>query len=330
MRSRSKLIIDMANTQELLDNARVDISRFSCNVPFICPYNERSLSYAIGIETPVINEVPEEIFRECKYVHTVLADINSNDDLRNDYSSFFHQRQLSNETVEFILVDFNENKNEIIISDDTYGEFFDFGHFENNRDFKGVLIQWKKVLEDLGEGAYKIIKRQTLAGINFETESLVYDLRQYSDRLANFTTRIDIVQNGSLREINTDFTGLNWDDSIRVRGFFGNRQPQYEEDNLVNRGFERRQISMSQTNEYRFQSNLIPSCVTDQIIDFFLFGNDIFITDYNLNNHSYNYRKFPVKFQSNDETDYGVRRRKARLNLTFSDKVLNKRKNNFY
>ena len=204
------------------------------------------------------------------------------------------------------------------------------GPESSNPDLKGYLVQWKSVLDDLGPGAYKVIKKQVIAGISVDTESLVFNLRQYSDRTADHTVRMDIVQNGFLRRDNVDFTDTNWKHSIRVRGFFGNREFQMEEDILVNRSFERKQISMSQTNEYRFQTNLIPSCVTNEIIDFFLFANDIFFTDYNLNNHDYSYKKFAAKYKSNENTDYNPSRRKARLNLIFDDKNLDNRKNNFY
>ena len=87
---------------------------------------------------------------------------------------------------------------------------------------------------------------------------------------------------------------------------------------------------MQQTNEYKFQTNLVPSCVTDEIIDFFLLANDIWFTDYNLNNHSYQYQKFPARYESNEGTQYGNRTRKAQLNLVFNDSNLSNKKNNFY
>jgi hypothetical protein len=36
-------------------------------------------------------------------------------------------------------------------------------------------------------------------------------------------------------------------------GIFGRREPQLTEDNLINRSFEKRQISMKQTNESNFK-----------------------------------------------------------------------------
>lgn len=316
------------NNQELLDNVKIDLLQLGCNQPFVCEYNERTLSYAIGVDIPEPQEAPEEVFKECCYHHYVLADANSSSNLKNDFSSFYHQRQLPNETVNFVLLKLNTNE-EFDLDNATYGIYYPFGNFDNN-DLKGYRVQWKKVLSELGEGSYKILKKQNIAGIDIVTESLVYTLRQYSDRIADHTVRIDIVQNGALRKLGVDFTGANWEDSIRVRGFFGRREPQFEEDILVDKLFRKRQISMSQTNEYKFQTNLLPDCVTDQIIDFFVLANDIYFTDYNLNNHSYQFKKFAAKYASNEGTRYGSHTRKAQLNLVFNDKNLDNRKNNFY
>lgn len=319
----------MTNEQELLENVKIDLLQLGCNQPFVCPYSERTISYAIGIATPEPITPPEIVFKECCYVHIVLADLSSSDSLKNDYSSFYHQRQISSESIEFLLYDFKADA-ELPLDDTTFGQFFDFGNFETNENLTGYLVEWRKVLAERGEGSYKIIKRQTLAGADFETESFVFTLKNYSEFYSDKTVRVDVLMNGLLRKSGVDFTGTNWKHSIRVGGFFGNREPQFEEDVLVDRFFKKEQISMAQTNEFKFQTNLVPSCVTDEIFDFMLFANTIEITDYNLNNHSYNYKKYAVRYSGNDNTDYNSRRRKARLNLIFNDAVVNNRKNNFY
>ena len=111
--------------------------------------------------------------------------------------------------------------------------------------------------------------------------------------------------------------------------FFGRREPQLEEDNLIDRNYEKEQISMKQTNEFKFQANKIPDCVTDEIWDFMLLGNHIYMNDYNVNNHSYKFVKFGVKFSGNEGTEYNSKSRKATLNLTFNDKFENNIKRNY-
>lgn len=311
------------NDNELLDIVHIDQSPFGCNFIAGCFYNERTLSYAVGVEIPTPGEPPEDVFKECCYTHLTLADANSGDDLKNDYSSFYHQRQVSNETVDFVLYKF-QTDTEKHLNDGTYGQYFDYGHFDTNPDLKGYLVEWKKVLQELGEGSYKVIKRQNIAGIDVETSSFVFTLKQYSTGIANGTTRMDIVMDGFLEKNKIKFIGTGWKHSIRVKGFFGNREPQLEQDNLIDRNYRKNQISTHQTNEYKFQTGLIPDCVTDEIFDFFLLSDNIKITDYNLNNHSYNYKRFSVSYEQNSGTVYGPHTRKAKLNLTFSDKVVNR------
>jgi len=311
----------MNNNQELISIAQIDNSLFSCSNIDDCAYKERTLSYALGVEIPEPQQPPEEVFKECCYDHITLADRNSNDDLRNDYSSFYHQRQLPNESVDFVLYRFQDDSEHQLENND-FGQYFNFGYFPTNPNLKGYLIQWKKVLEDLGEGSYKIIKRQTIAGIEIENSSIVFSLSQYSTALANGTVRMDLVMDGFLEKNKVVFKNTGWKHSIRVPGFFGNREPQLEQDNLIDRNYRKNQISTKQSNEYKFQTNLVPDCITNEIFDFFLLSDNLKITDYNLNNHSYNYKKFPVNLEQNEGTIYGSHTRKAKLNLLFSDKVV--------
>jgi hypothetical protein len=318
----------MNNNQELLDNVYIDQTALGCNQIIKCPYKERTISFALGVSIPTPGQPPEEIFKECCYTHLTLADLNSSEDFKNDYSAFFHQRQISSETVGFVLYHY-ESTNEHPLIDETFGSFYGFGSFPTNNNLKGYLVKWKKVLAEIGEGNFKIIKRITVAGVPVEFSSIVFTLRQFSTSNANKTVRIDVIMDGRLEKSGIDFSGTAWKHSIRVPGFFGRREPQLTEDNLINRSFEKRQISMKQTNEFKFQTNLIPDCLTNEIWDFMLMSNDIFINDYNLNNHSYDFVKFGVKIASNDGTKYGVKTRKAQLNLTFTDKFENNLKRNF-
>lgn len=59
-----------------------------------------------------------------------------------------------------------------------------------------------------------------------------------------------------------------------------------------------------------------------------LFGNEIFISDYNKANHDYKFSRFGVEFGGNKGAKYYVNNRPSRVNLTFKDREKNKRKIN--
>lgn len=318
----------MNNLQELKTIVKIDETQFDCNLKDDCGIKVRSLSYAVSVSIPGPVVEFDEFFKECCYSHVVFADVNSSKRYRNDFTSFYYQKQLSNETVEFVLLHVDENE-EYELNDDTFGRFFPFGFFEENINFSGVLIEWKKVLEEIGEGSFKIVKKTEKIGISTEYPSMTYNLKQFSTKYADKTVRIDAVMNGKLENSKIDFTGLGWKSSIRVPGFFGRRNPNYEEDFIVAQDFEKRQISMKQQNEYKFQTNMIPDCLTDEILDFYLFADDIYMNDYNLNNHSYKFNNFGVKFATNEGTEYFTGSRKAIINLNFTDKFENNLKRNY-
>jgi hypothetical protein len=134
---------------------------------------------------------------------------------------------------------------------------------------------------------------------------------------------------GLLEKQGVDFTGSEYKTTLRLPGFFGRRELKWEEDNLIDRNYNKRQISMKQTNEFKFQTNLIPDCISDEIFDFLLFSDNIKLNDYNLNNHSYKYKNFSVKLESNEGTENITTTRKVRVNLVFSDKTVNNNKRNY-
>jgi len=300
----------------------VDISDFSCGGD-LCEHKERTLSYALFVDIPQQAETPDEVFKECCYSHKVLADLTSTESYKNDFSGFFHKRQISSETCDFVMVD-TATSTEYVLNDSTYGTYNDFNSITGLPDLKTFKLDWKKVLQGLGSGSYKVLKRVVVVGVAVDIEYLVYNLYQYSSSLANTTARIDVTMDGYLENIGVNFEGSGFETSLRVSGFFGRRNPKFEEDNIVNRDYEKRQISIKQTNEYKFQTNFIPVCLTSEIFDFLLMSDDIRISDYNLNNHSYSYRFTPVSIEENGEPVYLPQTRKAQLNVTFSDKVVNK------
>lgn len=289
-----------------------------------CETSDRTIAYSNMVRLPKPKQ-PDKGFKECCYDNYVFAEMSGNEYERNDFNGFYFKRQSANDGCDFTLVDLGSG-NEYALNNQIYGKYVNFGGVQSNLTF--YIVEWQKVLQVLGEGNYQIKKTMTVAGLVFDEFSNTFKLREFSNELADKTVRLDCVMNGELVHFDVNFKGTDFRTSVRTIGYFGNRDPKYAQDNIVKRNYDTIQVSMSQENEYQFQTGLLPSCITTEIYDFILFGNEIFANDYNLANHDYSYVKFPVKLSDNKGSNYFAPIRDARINLTFSDANVNKRKIN--
>lgn len=287
---------------------------------------ERTIAYATMVRLPE-PPIPDKGFKECCYTNLVLADESDGNKYKNDFTGFYFKKQTPSDDCEFILHELSTGDT-YALDNGTYGDFKDFGSIAGQPNLTTYVVRWRKVLQVLGAGLYRIEKATTVAGLGFSEMSNTFTLDRFSDIRADKTVRLDAKMDGTMVHLGINFKGSDFETSIRTFGFFGRRDPKYKQDNLVKRNYDTVQISMSQENEYEMQTGLIPECITEQIYDFILFGNELFANDYNLINHSYKFRLYEVEFDSNKGGKYYNKIRDARLNLTFTDRVKNKRKIN--
>lgn len=288
--------------------------------------HERSIDYATYITIPT-QAIVDRGFKECCYKNIVLASLTESDAEKNDYTSFFFVKQNSSDTCDFVLI--NSATLAEYSLDDTYGELVEFGGYNTQPNLKTFKVEWRKVLNVLGAGTYQIRKDISISGITNEIISNTYTLRHYSTTEADRTIRIDSVFNGEFVNLGVDFKGTGYSTTLRTKGFFGNREVKYTVENLVRRGtYKKETYDFRNENEYILQTGAIPDCITDQIFDLMLWGDEIFITDYNSVNHSYKYKLFPVELAENIGTEYINRTRRAVVNIKFKDRYNNQRKIN--
>lgn len=290
----------------------------------ICPAAERTISYAQRVTLPDAPP-PDRDFSKCCYVNIVFGDLGDTDPYHNDYTGSWYKRQLPNTTVDFKLYNVNTAAT-YALNDATYGTFVDFGGVQTELTY--YIVDWRKVLSLLGEGNYQIKQELTIAGISVDIYSDTFTLKQFSIAKADGTVRIDTIMDGKLIAKDTDFNNSGYKTSMRLRGFFGRAEYSYEQDNLAKRDYSYMQNTMSSKREYKFQGLQLPECITDQLFNFVLFGAELFISDYNGNNHSYKYEVLPVKLEGNAGTEFFVTDRGCNINLTFSDRTENDRKIN--
>ena len=291
-----------------------------------CPEGDVTLSFATFVKLPPVG-VPDRGFKECCFSLTVLADLNSSDVERNDFNSFYFKKQSPSDSCDFVLM---KNGTDYALDNTAvYGQFWDFGDFVEQPNLKVARVDWRKVLSLLGEGDYSVRQDISIAGLSISQTSNTFTLKHYTTARADKTIRIDSIFDGRLIAQGVDFFGTGFETTLRVGGFFGNAQRKIEEDVVIRRNYKKEQIKMTQTSEYTLETNLLPECITSEIFDFMLMANRVLISDYNSNNHSYKYTRFGVKIIDDKGTDYPIFKRSAKINLTFTDELVNKVKLNY-
>lgn len=270
--------------------------------------------------------IVDEALDECCYQSPVLASSTDSDEWKNDINSFLFKRNFSSESINLILE--KNGVTDLPIVNDDYGIYYDFGTFGDYPNYKGIRIEWQKVLLLEGAGTYRLRIEYNLITGTVTQYSIPFTLNEYTQDRANGTFRIQSVQNGYLRHRDFDFTGLNWLDGLRIRGFFGNRQAEYEQENVLYANRDSKQIRSELINTYVCQTMHIPDCITDQVIEYHNFANTLYFTDYNLNNHKKTYVQKEVVFDSMESIEYKDVTHFAPLELKYKDKKQNYVKTN--
>lgn len=299
----------------------------------LCDYGQRTISYAVGVQFPA-DEPQDRGFNECCYSNIVLADLTQSDSYYNDFTSVFFKRPTPNDTVTFQLVGVSTGTTTLV--DGTHGTELALGN-SINPDLAYFIVDWNSVLSTfgLGEDIYTIRKVATFGGIAINVDSIVtYDLRHFTQSLADSTARLDWSLDGRLTALDVDFKDTGYVNSVRLRGFFGNRKSVIEQNNLLynskeGQNYYQGQINMALSFEYAYQAYNVPECALRVLYAEGIFGNEIFANDYNKNNHSYLYNRFPVILNDDNGLEYPTFGRGANISLTFSDRSKNNRKFNY-
>jgi len=197
---------------------------------------------------------------------------------KNDKSDFLFKKVIATDT---ILIELYKNDVKIEdLNDNDFGTFFN--GFTLQPLYVGYLLDWNLVYATYGVGNYQVIAQITSLSVTIEVPSRVFMLKKYTKELAHETVRIESVQNGNIFGNIFDHTGLEWYQSIRIPGVFGNPKPVYETDNYVTENHAYEQNKSKMNREFTLSIFPIPFEVVEIIIYNKCLANSILITDYNL------------------------------------------------
>ena len=185
------------------------------------------------------------------------------------------------------------------LNNTTYGNNFAFGFYQTIYAEKsiGYLLDWFLVLNNLGEGDYRIKCNATQIDTTIKSYySFEFCLKKYTESRANKTTRLDWYKNGNSGSLTNDtrkvdYGILNYFNSIRLpKSYFGKTQYKQEKNYTKYQNGQNVWIKDSFDIDYTLQINQIPTWLSDFISLDANVNSEMYITDYNIQNE-YRYTK---------------------------------------
>ncbi len=182
---------------------------------------------------------------------------------------------------------------------------------------------WRDIFNSFGNGKYQIkIVVDQLFGSDITDYSFEYNLLPYSDLLAHNTIRFDYY-NSNVKEwrgLRVDYNPLTWQSQIRIpNSFFGFEKANYEREQIRWQSGVREWIKDERLDNYICELTNIDINVSKEVKEGILQSDDIYITDYNLNNPNTINNKLVVG-SSSYEPEYNLDNKIVSVSLTFEEK----------
>ena len=280
------------------------------------------------VPTSETNDICICDFITCEYSEKVFASQSPNNEWwKNDMNEFLFKRFVATDTVVIEL--YKENILVATLNNNTYGTFFNgFASGSSEQQlYVGYLLDWELVQAAFGNGTYQVKAQLSIIGVTSTYESRKFNLTTYSDVAANRTVRIESTQNGNIIGSQFDFTGLNWYQSLRLPGKFGNPTPVLETDDYVNSNHEKGQITAKNSPEWTLKTGMLDYEVGTKLLYNKLLANTILITDYLIKAESI-FRRVDVMISEIEKPEINGNPKRI-YNATFTDRKDKYKKRNF-
>lgn len=256
-------------------------------------------------------------FCDCDLCLPAIADLSTNDEFKNDFYSFIISAPTtSTVTGTLIKIAQDGSETEIVITDQTYGDFFALG--SARADVWAFKLLWKNVATLQGFGRYRFnIKTVQTAKVIFEMDTPCFELAPWSCEAEHETVRIEVSQKGYIED-GFDFRGLTfitpgpsegvprteWIQQIRLYGML-NRTFVTETDTIPDTDRRERQIQTRNYRNWNLKLNWMPGIITEFVVNEMMLANPILLSDFNQFNVE-KYRNQETKFLSVEDPEKGL------------------------
>lgn len=228
-------------------------------------------------------------------------------------------------------------------ADNTYGIYYPPGSICSNLNWQGFTIQWWKILAyDPGIFRFRVeTKNFGITKYNTCFQSPPFCLSIFdcyaADRTTKFETAYSGGKLGSIDKSNCggkswDFccftpsfvpsvpsaiTPITWGDSVRVEGFFGYEDTDYERKSIKYQTGQVNKIRDEAILKFKWKSGSLPFWFHERFKAYGLFADQLLVSDYNLNNSDYNLKKYCVQADGSYNPEYFGRTRYTKVKTDF-------------
>ena len=269
----------------------------------------------------------------CSYVNKVYAEASFTNALKNDKTQVFGIALSTTSYVTFFIEkEIGETWTEQVeIVNNTYGTWTDIGSYASQPKLATLYLEWAEVLSAFGEGTYRVRwETDPLGGgAAVATYSQEYYLQIYKADRANGTVVFNWYQDGKIFNNEINFTGLNIEQWMRLPGKIGYDTPELIIDEIEDSSHNFVQIQDKLEEVYSFESHLLSFYATQKLLKDVFFGNEIYITDFNLYSHApvNNMLLKPINIGEVKEYPFNAC---AKIKVGLKPKVRNNIKRNFF
>lgn len=277
-----------------------------------------------------------------EFVLPVFADLSCTDTYHNDVNQWvfqyasnynpiangdFHLQKLISGTYQDVAT----------LNNNTLGiPFTTVGTCDLPLNYGGYQINWNLVLQNLGEGTYKF----TVTGIARDKSSYCFKsppfcLKQFECNATSGTVKFETNNSGGTfgsvttqglswsfccLDNNGNSSPLTYNDSIRFFGFFGYEAADFTRNEIKYATGEIKKIRDEAIKNFTLKSSQLPLWFHQRFYSYALMSDQLYVSDYNLNNSDYNLKHFWIVADSNYAPKYfGYTRYTKVLDIKFKE-----------
>ena len=284
------------------------------------------------LELPFQVEEERDWNQRCCTPNIVMASKTSDYLDKNDCTALMFKMSYATDVITFEL--YKNNAKVADIDDQTHGRYWNTGditYYPDQALMCGVELDWQKILDLYSYGTYFVAV--TINGETFNT--MPYFLQEYDIYKLDGTVKLESYMNGLMLRKRMNYKDLNIRDCVRVKGCFGyiDKETTITNDLFSRNGSNRRQLiqrELTNIDVYNLELLPIPICLGDNILNYQFLANELYLSDYNANNYSYNYSRVLVHIEDAPELTYTKTSREVLIKQKLKESVQDNQKKNYF